>query len=146
MEEIKVKNFRCVKRKSGDYRVYFSLNGEERWIGYYNGYISGNEEIDEKSLTGSKVCDYTDIINKWNISDTRTVYKVNIYEAYRMDEEGIRYMFQKPKDTLYYKHEILGNKDFRFPDWKDGEIVTDDDCTFSYVSSEGIKTFKFEEQ
>lgn len=145
MEEIRVKNFRCVKRKAGDYRVYFTFNEVERWIGYYNGWLSGNEEKDEKRLTNS-VCDYSEVIAKWNLSDVRTVYKVNIYEAYQMAETGIRYMFQKPEDTLYYKHEVLGVKDFRFPNWKDGEIVTENDNTFSFVSSEGIKTFKFDEE
>lgn len=144
MAEIKVKNFRCVERNAGDYRVYLTLNDEERWIGYYNGWLSGNETEDEKRLTNN-FCDYSDVIRKWNMSDTKTIYKVNIYEAYRMDETGVRYMFKKPNDTIYYKHEILGFKDFRFPKWEDGELVTEDNETFSYVSTNGIKTFKFDE-
>ena len=144
MKEIRVKKFRCVERKTGGYRVYFTLNNEERWIGYYNGWLSGNEEEDEKSLTNS-VCDYSDVIAKWNLSDVRTVYKVNTYEAYQMAETGIHYMFCEPVDTIYYKHEILGYKDFRFPKWEDGELVTEDKDTFSYVSLNGIKTYKFDE-
>ena len=31
------------------------------------------------------------------------------------------------------------------PKWEDGELVTDDKDTFSYVSLNGIKTYKFDE-
>lgn len=145
MKELKVKNFRCVEQKSGGYRVYFSLHGEERWIGYYNGYLFGNEDKDEKNLTGSSICDYEDVVKKWEMSDTRTVYQINIYEAYRMDEQGVRFMFHMPDNTIYYKHEVMGVKDFRFPSWPDGELVTEDNNSFSFVSADGIKTYKFEE-
>lgn len=144
MKEIRVKNFRCVEISAVEYKVYFSLHGEERWIGYYNGLLGGSEEADEKRLTNS-ICDYSEVISKWNISDTRTVYKVNVYDAYRMDETGIKYMFVKPDDTIYYKHEILDYADFRFPKWADGELVTEDNESFSFVSVEGIKTFKFKD-
>lgn len=69
MKEIRIKNFRCVEQESGEYRVYFSLHGEERCIGYYKGYLSGNEDIDEQSLTGSRICNYADVIKKWEVSD-----------------------------------------------------------------------------
>ena len=144
MKELKFKNFRCVEQKNGEYRVYFTLNGEERWIGYYNGSLSGDEEQDEKRLVGA-VRDYSDVIMKWEIANTRTIYKINIYEAYRMDEKGIRFMPVVPNDTASYKHEVLGVKEVRFPAWKDGERVTEDDNTFSFVSSEGIRTYKFSE-
>lgn len=72
MKEIKVKNFRCVEHKGG-YRVYFTLGNEERFVGYYNGWLSGDEVADEKRLTNS-LCDYTEVIQKWEMSDTRTVY------------------------------------------------------------------------
>ena len=35
------------------------------------------------------------------------LYKVNVYQAYRADEEGIRWFTYEPSDTEYYKHEIL---------------------------------------
>lgn len=144
MKELRFKNFRCVEQKNGEYRVYFTMKGEERWIGYYNGYLSGDEEQDEERLVGF-ARDYSDVIMKWETSYTRTIYKIYIYEAYRMDEEGIRFMTVIPNDTISYKHEILGVKEVRFPAWKDGEIVTEDDNTFSFVSSEGIRTYKFSE-
>lgn len=145
MEEIRVKNFRCVEQESGEYRVYFSLHGEERWIGYYKGYLSGNEDKDEQNLTGSNICDYADVIKKWKMSDTRTVYQINIYEAYRMDEQGVRFMFHVPEDTTYYKHEVMGEKDYRFPAWTDGVLVTEGNNSFSFVSVNGIKDYKFDE-
>ena len=144
MKTRKAKNFRCVEINDGCYCVYFTLNNKEKFIGYYKGLLSGDEEADEKRLTNS-LCDYTEVIKKWNISDVYTIYKVNTYEAYRMDETGIHYMSHEPIDTNYYKHEVLGFKDFRLPKWNDGELVTEDKDTFSFVSINGIKTFKFEE-
>lgn len=35
------------------------------------------------------------------------LYKVNVYQAYRADEEGIRWFTYEPNDTEYYKYEIV---------------------------------------
>ena len=53
---------------------------------------------------------------------TIKLYKVNTSEAYRADEQGIRWFENEPKDSTYYKHEVLEEKEFVLPDEvKDGE-------------------------
>ena len=43
------------------------------------------------------------------------LYKVNVYQAYRADEEGVRWFTYKPSDTEYYKHEILDEVEKELP-------------------------------
>lgn len=43
------------------------------------------------------------------------LYLVFCYEAYRADEVGKRWVIDKPKDTLYYKYEIIDEADFILP-------------------------------
>ena len=92
-------------------------------------------------------------IHGWIISDDCVwMYKVNTYEAYRMDEQGVRWMTHAPSDTLYYKCEIEECMDiplpegFRFDEedetfWKGNvnyELVNENDGSVSLVSAEGI--------
>lgn len=35
------------------------------------------------------------------------LFKVNVYEAYRADEIGIRWFLYEPSDNIYHKCEIL---------------------------------------
>ena len=80
------------------------------------------------------------------------LYKVNVYQAYRADEEGIRWFTYKPSDTEYYKHEILEevekellegityDKEFMtFSDrGHDCQLVNENNGSVSLVSSERI--------
>lgn len=80
------------------------------------------------------------------------LYKVNIYQAYRADECGIRWFTYEPQDNTYYKHEILEviekdlpegityNEFFRtFVDnGHDCQMVTEKDGSVILVSSERI--------
>lgn len=43
------------------------------------------------------------------------LYLVSCYQAYRADEVGKRWFINKPKDTLYYKHEIIDEAEFILP-------------------------------
>lgn len=43
------------------------------------------------------------------------LYKVNIYQAYRDDETGIRWFTYKPVDNEFYKHEILEETEKELP-------------------------------
>lgn len=60
-----------------------------------------------------------------------TLYKIRTYEALMNGEIGIRYWTHIPKDTCYYKHELLGEYEIELED--DIEVVKQK-CT-------GIPTF-----
>lgn len=139
MKEIKIKSFRCEEYKPGQWKVFFNHRDEERFIGYFSGYPT------EANLLGNSIGDYSNVLNRWDMAGYtyRKVYRINMYEAYVASEKGIYFSFDIPKDTIYYKHEILGEESFNFPGWKDGELVTEDEHTFSFVSCEGIRTYKF---
>ena len=49
------------------------------------------------------------------MEQTTTLYLVNVYEAYRADEQGITVMTSEPIDTIYYKHEVLAEKTITLP-------------------------------
>ena len=80
------------------------------------------------------------------------LYKVNVYQAYRADEEGIRWFTYKPSDTEYYKHEILEEVEKELPEgitydkefmtFRDrghgGQLVNENNGSVSLVSSERI--------
>lgn len=57
------------------------------------------------------------------------LYKVNVYQAYRADEEGIRWFTYKPSDTEHYKHEILDEVEKELPKGitYDEELMSFDD-------------------
>ena len=66
MKEIKIKNFRLRRDNDNEqYSVYYTRQGIERFVGYYNGIISGSEIEIERKLTGSYVCDYAQVIGRW---------------------------------------------------------------------------------
>lgn len=46
---------------------------------------------------------------------TIKLYKVNIYQAYRADEQGIRWFAYNPSDTTDYKHEIMSEIEIELP-------------------------------
>lgn len=80
------------------------------------------------------------------------LYKVNVYQAYRADEEGVRWFPHKPSDTEYYKHEILDEIEKELPEGVtydekfmlfddngyDCQMVNENDGSVSLVSSERI--------
>lgn len=80
------------------------------------------------------------------------LYKVNVYQAYRADEQGIRWFTSRPIDTEYYKHEILeeieselpegityDNNSMTFSDQgHDCQMVNERDGSVSLVSSQRI--------
>ena len=80
------------------------------------------------------------------------LYKVRIYQAYRADEEGVRWFTYKPNDTSDYKHEIVDEVEVELPDGisynealmsfddkgHDCQLVTEKDGSASLVSSERI--------
>lgn len=88
------------------------------------------------------------------IKPTVTLYLIDTYEAYMASEQGITASVKEPKDTLYYKHEILDEQDVELPEgytfdgefWLGGEVaelVTQQEDNGNYVSylvtSQGIK-------
>lgn len=56
----------------------------------------------------------SDISDK--IKPTVTLYLIDTYEAYMASEQGITASVKEPKDTLYYKHEILDEQEVELPD------------------------------
>ena len=80
------------------------------------------------------------------------LYKVNIYNAYRADEEGVRWFTYEPTDNEYYKHEILDEIEKELPEGitydeefmlfddngYDCVMVNEKDGSVSLVSSERI--------
>ena len=44
------------------------------------------------------------------------LYKVNVYNAYRADESGVRWFPYIPNDTPYYKHEVLEEIEKELPE------------------------------
>lgn len=90
---------------------------------------------------------------EWIISDDEVyLFKVNFIQAYRADEQGIRWMTHCPHDTVDYKHEIEETvvkhlpKGFTYNDedetfWKNGvryTFVNENDGSVSLVSADGI--------
>lgn len=55
------------------------------------------------------------------------LFKVNVYEAYRADEKGIRWFLYEPCDNIYYKVEILDEIEKELPNG-----ITYDDFTMSF--------------
>lgn len=80
------------------------------------------------------------------------MYKVNTIQAYRADEQGVRWMTHAPKDTEHYKHVVLDITSVHLPKGfeydedmeqftKDGEqyeLVNENDGAVSLVSASGI--------
>ena len=85
------------------------------------------------------------------------LFKVNVYQAYRADETGIRWFLYEPSDNVYHKCEILEEVEKELPkgityddftmtfddNGHDCQMVTDYDGYVYLVSSERlIKWFK----
>ena len=85
------------------------------------------------------------------------LFKVNVYDAYRADETGIRWFLYEPCDNVYYKCEILEEVEKELPkgityddftmtfddNGHDCQMVTDNDGYVYLVSAERIvKWFK----
>lgn len=80
------------------------------------------------------------------------LYKVNIYQAYRDNETGIRWFTYKPVDNEFYKHEILEETEKELPvgiscdstfmsfddNGHDCQMITENDGSVCLVSSERI--------
>ena len=88
---------------------------------------------------------------------TIKLFKVNVYQAYRADENGVRWFLYEPCDNVYYKCEILEEVEKELPkgityddftmtfddNGHDCQMVTDYDGYVYLVSSERIvKWFK----
>lgn len=93
---------------------------------------------------------------EWIIADDEVyLYKVNTYQAYRADEQGIRWMTNSPSDTVDYKHEVLESttkhlpKGYTYDEDADqfwhgrshAQLVNENDGTVSLVSADGITTW-----
>lgn len=85
------------------------------------------------------------------------LFKVNVYDAYRADEKGIRWFLYEPCDNIYHKYEILGEVEKELPkgityddlimtfddNGRDCQMVNDHEGYVYLVSSERmIKWFK----
>ena len=85
------------------------------------------------------------------------LFKVNVYQAYRADEEGIRWFTYIPSDNVYYKCQLIEEVEKELPkgityddftmtfddNGHDCQMVTDYDGYVYLVSSERlIKWFK----
>ena len=85
------------------------------------------------------------------------LFKVNVYDAYRADETGVRWFLYEPCDNVYYKCETLEEVEKELPkgityddftmtfddNGHDCQMVTDYDGYVYLVSSERIvKWFK----
>lgn len=88
---------------------------------------------------------------------TIKLFKVNVYQAYRADETGVRWFLYEPSDNVYHKCEILDEVEKELPkgityddftmtfddNGHDCQMVTDQDGYVYLVSSERIiKWFK----
>lgn len=58
---------------------------------------------------------------------TIKLFKVNVYDAYRADETGIRWFLYEPSDNVYYKCEILEEVEKELP-----KGITYDDFTMTF--------------
>ena len=83
-------------------RNRFDLNRDDEMA--INVFVIETEE-DEPMLIGYE-----------KIKPTVTLYLIDTYEAYMASEKGITASVKKPKDTLYYKHEILDDQEVELPD------------------------------
>ena len=90
-------------------RNRFDLNCDDEMA--INVFAIETEE-DEPMLIGY-VYDALTLSDK--IKPTVTLYLINTYEAYMASEQGITASVKKPKDTLYYKHEILDEQEVELP-------------------------------
>lgn len=80
------------------------------------------------------------------------LYKVNVYQAYRADEQGVRWFTYKPSDTTDYKSEIVDEIEVELPKGitydetfmsfddrgHDCQLITENDGSALLVSSERI--------
>ena len=55
------------------------------------------------------------------------LFKVNVYQAYRADETGIRWFLYEPSDNVYHKCEILEEVEKELP-----KGITYDDFTMTF--------------
>ena len=55
------------------------------------------------------------------------LFKVNVYQAYRADETGVRWFLYEPCDNVYYKCEILDEIEMELP-----KGITYDDRTMTF--------------
>ena len=85
------------------------------------------------------------------------LFKANVYQAYRADEEGIRWFTYIPSDNVYYKCQLIEEVEKELPkgityddftmtfddNGHDCQMVTDYDGYVYFVSAERIvKWFK----
>lgn len=55
------------------------------------------------------------------------LFKVNVYDAYRADEKGIRWFLYEPCDNIYHKVEILDEIEMELP-----KGITYDNMTMTF--------------
>lgn len=161
----KIVNLDCIKVYPSN--MTFEFRDHNGWNG---SHIYENDFRDEEDLP-VKESDARDILDElygiigpaadtlidemytfeWIISDDEVyLYQVKTTDAYRMDEQGIRWMTHVPYDTRYYKYEMLDCKTEHLPagftfdaeseNFFDGdlpaEMVNENDGSVSLVSSE----------
>lgn len=101
---------------------------------------------------------YDELTLSDKIKPTVTIYLIDTYEAYMASEKGITASVKEPKDTIYYKHEILDEQEVELPDGYtfDGkdfcignrivELTTyqqdNGDYVTCLISSQGIKVLR----
>lgn len=55
------------------------------------------------------------------------LFKVNVYQAYRADEEGMRWFTYIPSDDVYYKYQLIEEVEMELP-----KGITYDDETMTF--------------
>ena len=150
------KNFEIEKSVSGYYRLLLDgepiiddsacedVNGDyETAVDYFSNYLMEYEVPEDKKIMRAGV---------WFLVNKIKLYKVNVYQAYRADEVGVRWFTYKPTDTDSYKHEILEEVEKELPigifyddesmtfsdNGHDCQMVSEKDGSISLVSSERI--------
>ena len=150
------KNFEIEKSVSGYYRLLLDgepiiddsacedVNGDyDTAVDYFSNYLLEYEVPEDKKIMRAGV---------WFLVNKIKLYKVNVYQAYRADEEGVRWFTYKPTDTDSYKHEILEEVEKELPtgifyddesmtfsdNGHDCQMVNENDGSVSLVSSERI--------
>ena len=135
MKEIKIKNFRLLSGENGEYSVYYTRQGIERFVGYYNGIISGSEIEMERKLTGSYVCDYAQVIDRWETAGK------DIEHAREYQEWGTKiFLLRRAKGISKYRlAREIGTSEIYLTKIERGEINPSIDRVAEIISHLGCR-------
>lgn len=135
MEEIKIKNF-CLRRDNDNeqYSVYYTRQGIERFVGYYNGLICDETEM-ERKLTGSYVCDYAQVIDRWETAGK------DIEHAREYQEWGTKiFLLRRAKGVSKYRlAREIGTSEIYLTKIERGEINPSIDRVAEIISHLGCR-------